>query len=115
MAKYARKMNDDPSIRKTWSPFFSLRGAAAVDMGFCVCMASPSPYHPVPGAESLLGWDGRVDRCPIKCSSGVIARLDPKSGLPDFGIKLSKSETSDFDAIQYPRSVVTGSPGQAGR
>jgi len=30
----------------------------------------------------------------------VIARLDPKSGLPDFGIKLSKSETSDFDAIQ---------------
>jgi hypothetical protein len=31
---------------------------------------------------------------------GVIARLDPKSGLPDFGIKLSKSETSDFDAIQ---------------
>ena len=38
---------------------------------------------------------------------GVIARLDPKSGLPDFGIKLSKSETSDFDAIQYPRSVVT--------
>jgi hypothetical protein len=45
----------------------------------------------------------------------VIARLDPKSGLPDFGIKLSKSETSDFDAIQYPPSVVTGSPGQAGR
>jgi hypothetical protein len=34
--------------------------------------------------------------------SGVIARLDPKSGLLDFGIKLSKSETSDFDAIQYP-------------
>jgi len=34
---------------------------------------------------------------------GVIARLDPKSGLPDFGIKLSKSETSDFDAIQCPR------------
>src|SRR5215470_6268223 len=33
MAKYARKMNDDPSIRKTWSPFFSLRGATAVDMG----------------------------------------------------------------------------------
>src|SRR5882762_12031029 len=32
----------------------------------------------------------------------VIARLNPKSGLPDFGIKLSKSETSDFDAIQYP-------------
>src|SRR5258708_31316949 len=32
----------------------------------------------------------------------VIARLDPKSGLPDFGIILSKSETSDFDAIQYP-------------
>jgi len=31
----------------------------------------------------------------------VIARLDAKSGLPDFGIKLSKSETSDFDAIQY--------------
>src|SRR5215470_5865103 len=31
-----------------------------------------------------------------------IARLDPKSGLPEFGIKLSKSETSDFDAIQYP-------------
>src|SRR5882672_1169863 len=55
MAKYARKMNDDPSIRKTWSPFFSLRGATAVDMGFCVCMASPSPYHPMPGAESLLG------------------------------------------------------------
>jgi hypothetical protein len=46
---------------------------------------------------------------------GVIAWLDPKSGLPDFGIKLSKSETSDFDAIQYPRSVITGSPGQAGR
>jgi hypothetical protein len=46
---------------------------------------------------------------------GVIARLDPKSGLPDFGIKLSKSETSDFDAIQYPQSVVTGSPGRAGR
>jgi len=34
--------------------------------------------------------------------NGVIARLDPKSGMPDFGIKLSKSETSDFDAIQYP-------------
>jgi hypothetical protein len=34
--------------------------------------------------------------------ASVIARLDPKSGLPDFGIKLSKSETSDFDAIQYP-------------
>jgi hypothetical protein len=50
----------------------------------------------------------------IEFSSGVIARLDPKSGLPDFGIKLSKSETSDFDAIQYP-PVVTGSPGQAGR
>jgi hypothetical protein len=33
--------------------------------------------------------------------------------LPDFGIKLSKSETSDFDAIQYPRSAVTGSPGQS--
>src|SRR5258708_15628400 len=33
---------------------------------------------------------------------GVIARLDRKSGLPDFGIKWSKSETSDFDAIQYP-------------
>jgi len=33
--------------------------------------------------------------------SGVIARLNPKSGLPDFGTsKLSKSETSDFDAIQ---------------
>jgi hypothetical protein len=46
---------------------------------------------------------------------GVITRLDPKSGLPDFGIKLSKSETSDFDAIQYPGSVVTGSPGQTGR
>jgi hypothetical protein len=46
----------------------------------------------------------------------VIARLDPKSGLPDFGIKLSKSETSDFDAIQYPPGpVATGSPGQAGR
>jgi hypothetical protein len=45
---------------------------------------------------------------------GVIARLDPKSGLPNFGIKLSKSETSDFDAIQYLRPVVTGSPGQAG-
>jgi hypothetical protein len=43
----------------------------------------------------------------------VIARLDPKSGLPDFGIKLSKLETSDFDAIQDPQSVVTGSPGQA--
>jgi hypothetical protein len=42
--------------------------------------------------------------------SHVIARLDPKSGLPDFGIKLSKSETSDFDAIQYPRPVVTSSP-----
>src|SRR5258705_6776393 len=46
--------------------------------------------------------------CGYGCSglepSGVIARLDPKSGLPDFGIKLSKSETSDFDAIQYPRS-----------
>ena len=46
---------------------------------------------------------------------GVTGRLDPKSGLPDFGIKLSKSETSDFDAIQYSRSVVTRSPGQAGR
>src|SRR5215467_7969026 len=33
IAKYARKMNDDPSIRKTWSPFFSLRGAADVDIG----------------------------------------------------------------------------------
>jgi hypothetical protein len=44
---------------------------------------------------------------------GVIARLDPRSGLPDFGIKLSKSETSDFDAIQYPRPVVTRSPGQS--
>jgi hypothetical protein len=43
----------------------------------------------------------------------VVLRLDPKSGLPDFGFKLSKSETSDFDAIQYPRSVVTGSPGQS--
>src|SRR5260370_13575713 len=44
MAKYARKMNDDPSIRKTWSPFFSLRGAAAVDMGptyVCVALAIP--------------------------------------------------------------------------
>jgi hypothetical protein len=45
----------------------------------------------------------------------VIARLDPKSGLPDFVTKLSKSETSDFDAIQYPRSVVARSPGQTGR
>src|SRR5260221_9922857 len=43
--------------------------------------------------------------CPFFCQTdptGVIARLDPKSGLPDFGIRLSKSETSDFDAIQYP-------------
>jgi hypothetical protein len=36
----------------------------------------------------------------LKFNPAVIARLDPKSGLPDFGIKLSKSETSDFDAIQ---------------
>jgi hypothetical protein len=26
-------------------------------------------------------------------SPGAIARLDPTSGMPDFGIKLSKSET----------------------
>jgi len=44
---------------------------------------------------------------------GVTARLDPKSGLLDFGIKLSKSETSDFDAIQYPWSLVARSPGQS--
>jgi hypothetical protein len=39
--------------------------------------------------------------CAGKFNKSVIARLDPKSGLPDFGTsKWSKSETSDFDAIQ---------------
>jgi len=51
--------------------------------------------------------------------TGVIARLDPKSGLLDFGIKLSKSETSDFDAIQYLTAdgywIARSSRGQAGR
>src|SRR5260370_40817206 len=61
-----------------------------------------------PAKEALI-------TAPSADTSGVIARLDPKSGLPDFGIKLSKSETSDFDAIQYPRPVVTGSPRQARR
>jgi hypothetical protein len=36
----------------------------------------------------------------------IVARFDPRSDLPDFGIKLSKSETSDFDAIQYPQLAV---------
>src|SRR5215470_9549767 len=54
MAKYARKMNDDPSIRKTWSPFFSLRGACALDMGPAYVWRRPSPYHPMRGTESLL-------------------------------------------------------------
>src|SRR5579871_1401084 len=40
-------MNDDPSIRKTWSPFLSLRGASAWawDMGIA--------YHHGRGAGSL--------------------------------------------------------------
>src|SRR5258708_31153402 len=37
--------------------------------------------------------------CSIPFRIGQGYRLGPKSGLPDFGIKLSKSETSDFDAI----------------
>jgi hypothetical protein len=61
-----------------------------------------------PAKEALI-------TAPSANTPGVIARLDPKSGLLDFGIKLSKSETSDFDAILHPRPVVTGSPGQAGR
>jgi hypothetical protein len=83
----------------------------------------------IDGAE--ISWPIPLDRCQAISiqarakealitarsadTSGVIARLDPKSGLPDFGIKLSKSETSDFDAIQYPPPVVTRSPGQARR
>src|SRR5258708_15500934 len=49
---------------------------------------------------------GSLDRFPVGLTHRRHCRLDPKSGPPDFGIKLSKSETSDFDAIRYPRLVV---------
>jgi hypothetical protein len=47
----------------------------------------------------------------------VIARLDPKSGLPDFGTyQMIEIGSIRFRlAIQYPRSMFTRSPGQAGR
>jgi hypothetical protein len=58
-----------------------------------------------PGMTCIFDW---------VAPPGVIARLDPKSGLPDFGIKLSKSETSDFDAIQYPPAWLLDRPVKPG-
>jgi hypothetical protein len=39
-------------------------------------------------------------------TAGGAGALTLPVSLPDFGIKLSKSETSDFEAIQYPRQLL---------
>src|SRR5215813_8458353 len=61
MAKYARKMNDDPSIRKTWSPFFSLRGATAMDMDPTYVWRHPRHTTPRPVRKACWGGDRRLD------------------------------------------------------
>jgi len=61
-----------------------------------------SSQKPIQRAASEWKANARSDEVDPPILASVIARLDPKSGLPDFGTKLSKSETSDFDAIQYP-------------
>src|SRR5712671_6242768 len=63
MAKYARKMNDDPSIRKTWSPFFSLRVAAALDMGLAYVWRRSHHTTLCPVRKACLGGDCWIDRC----------------------------------------------------
>src|SRR5215467_8411832 len=55
IAKYARKINDDPSIRKTWSPFFSLRGVTAVDMGLAYVWRRPRHTTPCQVRKACLG------------------------------------------------------------
>src|SRR5713226_4822955 len=77
MAKYARKMNDDPSIRKTWSPFFSWRGATAVDMGPAYVWRRPRHTTRCPVRKVCLTdmtTDGLIFHEPglaIESSSGV--------------------------------------------
>src|SRR5215467_12495721 len=64
MAKYARKMNDDPSIRKTWSPFFSLRGVMVLDMGPTYVWRRPRHTTPCPVRKACLGKADPPRYCP---------------------------------------------------
>src|SRR5712671_6795388 len=74
MAKYARKMNDDPSIRKTWSPFFSLRGATAVDMGPAYVWRRPRHTTPRPVRKAYRWFEA------TRGSAGAARR---RVGFPD--------------------------------
>src|SRR5215813_116856 len=124
MAKYARNMNDDPSIRKTWSPFFSLRGATALDMGPAYVWRGPRHTTPWPVRKASLGvrpdWpEAGMRDCPKQWALGpqvpqvlvdYLARHDSKG--PRFGSRSirgrlfashSSLEVSGFQRLQHGR------------
>src|SRR5258707_4176052 len=85
----------------------------------CPKLVSSNQYYRFNGASAVIQITAfgvaraAADQSVVIVQEHFTVGLILLLSLPDFGIKLSKSETSDFDAIQYPRSVVIGSPGQS--